>query len=316
MLLAGASGSGEGQIDIWGLTNGRHLRQHRGGRGVGSLAFAAEGRSLIAGRPEGEFQLYDVASGRLVLNERFRSSFDWAEVAAHPRQPVFAVGSGESRQVTERDPLTGAARRTLGTGTEGTIGRLRYRFDGALSAMVERPPDFNDPTMWYSQPHRVLLWAPDGRQTTLDTVNQRFDYDMLWSPTGSWLALGLSRGISNDQRVAVSLWSGSSTARELANEPGMDMAGLAWSPDGRVLAAGIRQTYSRDGRFPGALRLYDVDTGLELARLPGFVEPAISPDGAMLIARGDGTLDSALHLFMVGTSGPPLTRLSLLWLQH
>ncbi|MBK8538620.1 MAG: WD40 repeat domain-containing protein [Ardenticatenia bacterium] len=286
-----------GTILVRSLMSGEVVREHRGGEPVVSTLFAAGGQVLYATRRwSGTYQIYDVASGSL-LNPEDRVAWDQTVLAAHPDGKLVAVGAGDRDSVAERDAFTGQLRRALTTGVEGTIQQLMYRSDGVLAAIVEEPTDFDgDPTGSFLQPFTTVVWQKNNRKGILQTHNHTYGYEMKWSPTGSLLAMGLPSGFK-EPRVDVQLWDGVDKPRSLPGYPDMDLAGLSWSPDGALLAVGYRLRYNNQGQFPGRVQVYDVDSGEQLARLEHVVQPIFAPDGAALIAQGDGILDRAMHVF-------------------
>lgn len=107
-IIAIAGESGPGDVELWSLDLGRRLRQHRGGNLVTQLAFAPDGRALLAARGDGPVHQWDLASGRLVADFGLSRTWDAAVMAVHPSLARVALGRGGDTLVRLVDLESGA----------------------------------------------------------------------------------------------------------------------------------------------------------------------------------------------------------------
>jgi WD40 repeat protein len=126
----------------------------------------------------------------------------------------------------------------------------------------------------------VLAWgAGTGTGFHLLAGHTEVVFAAAWSPDRKLIATG---GADGD----LILWDGTSFEEARRIKAGGEILSIAFSPDGKRVAAGV--TESADGKRSRRVRMWDAETGKELAALTGFPDEGISaiafsPDGKTLV---------------------------------
>jgi RNA polymerase sigma factor (sigma-70 family) len=268
-------GAGDHQVRLWDASDGKELRRFAIGglRGTcQAVAFAPDGKTLAVGG-ESEVFLLDADSGK-VLHQVESDSV---------RSLAFAPG-GKTIAV---------AKLHLGAFLwEPATGNVVAPFK------TDRNPDKERPFSWslaYSPDGGRLAWGAgaqvlvgdvrDGKKIAYAVKHQGATRAVAFSSDGKLLAT------SGDDKV-VKL-SDAATGQLLRTLEGhkIIVTSLAFSPDGKLLATGSGDPLDGTGEELSALRLWDVATGKELAKLgrhaEGVMAVRFSPDGKILYAAED-----------------------------
>lgn len=223
---------------------------------VDSIAFAPNGKSLVAGYSDGTLRLWDMASGqemRTLQGHRGRA----LSVAYAPDGKTFASGSDDGT-IRQWDAATGTPIRTL----RGAVHALAYSPDGT--------------TMASNYGERVAIWdAATG--TLIRTLTGHFGdvLSLAYSPDGKTLASGAHEN-------AVRIWD-VATGKQIKGLTGSQyfIYALAYSPDGKMLTSGSKAHGT----------VWDIATGKPFTELRGhagsFMSMAYSPDGTTLASASD-----------------------------
>lgn len=284
----------EGSMAVWDLERGRRTRLITGPAGFLWVAFAADGRSVIAGSADRSAARWDVETGARI------QSFEGLGDRTHPlamRDGLLAIGDGTA--VSLFDAATGKRTFAVPGHTDG-VGGVGFLPDGrAVTAGADG---------WIS------IWdaATGARLRAIDTGALEFGALAL-SPDGA-------RALSGGWRVPAALWNLQSgeclqryncqSARGLAFGAGLVVTGLL---DGRLIlwdpetgtpqreftasptgAVAVRP----DGKLamipaaPKSVKVLDFTTGRPVRTLEGHGDAvpglAFSPDGT---ASATGSTD-------------------------
>jgi RNA polymerase sigma factor (sigma-70 family) len=262
-------------IRLWEVNTGTEGRSIPDAGQVTSLTFARDGRTLAAGRYNGSYDLWDTATGKILLPPS----------TGHDGY-VFGMAYSPDGK-------------TLATcGLDNTVRLWRVSLGKEIRRWGYRPVNEAE-----GIGPRALAFTPDGkvllgtgaeramRRWEIETGNEldrvvaegepkAFPVTLAWSPEGGYLA----------KRYAgfVRLWTSAGREVPLAQQVGPVVpgnvfnGGLVFSRDGKYLAGWQR----------GAVRLWKTNDGSEvkqIAALPGEVSAlAFSPDGAALASAGSG----------------------------
>jgi WD40 repeat protein len=274
------------RLDHYGdpLPDGAVLRlgttRLRPGGFVRSLAFSRDGRVLVSAAMDGEIQLWEAATGRLIRSLSLSSRNDAQDVDFSADGTAIAVVFYNG-WVQVRDAQS---------------GKLRWERESAA-------------------PAHAVLFAPDGKTlaTTADngtvtlwdsatgsellalhlTKYQWWQTPLAFSPDGNLLACGVQR----DVRL-FDLSSGEEVG-SIKRAHGEEITRLAFSPDGkRLFSSGCR--YERTGpqsvRGIGELRIFDVATRTRIRDLLGETGAqgecvfTLSADARTIVSRQANTL--------------------------
>ncbi|WP_017592637.1 WD40 repeat domain-containing serine/threonine protein kinase [Nocardiopsis potens] len=158
---------------------------------------------------------------------------------------------------------------------------------GVGSPMVAFDPDGTT----LATGHRsVQLWDTGTWEETATLVEDDWITSVAFSSDGTTLA-------TSDAVGTVRLWdTGAGEETDVLDGPTNYMTSVAFSPDDAILATGTAADEAEvfEGSDGGAIRLWDTDTGDEVAVLaendPSFESVGFSPDGTMLAACSGGTV--------------------------
>ena len=248
-----------------------------------SLAFSADGESLVAACGDGTIKVWDTRTRRVVrtipnAHDRYVSS-----VAFHPGDKYVAsvgLGSGQDKKVKVWDLATGTAvfsEPCDAAHTYGTAHAVAFSPDGRRLAAG----DNGSLSVWDWEGRRLLHRFDAGGEKRLSVA---------FSGDGGRLASGSWRG-------SVRLWDPTAEGKPMrvftdTRDTRHPACALAFSPDSRRLAA---------ASFDRRVDVWETATGELVHRLPhgGLVLcVAFSPDGRRLASGGE---DKTVHLWDAAT---------------
>ena len=289
-----ASGAGL-VVNLWDPATRESLAALQGeGRGITTVAFSPDGTTLAAGSEDGRIGLWGVSEwqaprpNRLVVvsgddqqgtsgepldeplvvevRDQYGSPLPGVEV-------IFAVTDGDGRvggrftQERQTSDARGRAGTVLtlgpvqgGNTVEARVPRLEVvSLHAAGIGVPETPPMGGDFRTWH---------LPDAAITRLGKGRIG---EIAFSPNGNVIAVGTHVGI----------WLYDvATSREVALLPTRRIWDVAFSHDGRIVAS--------CGNYRDAIRLWEVDTGEEIAVIDYQATAlAFSPDGRTLASGSD-----------------------------
>lgn len=232
---------------------------------VFSLAFAPDGKTLLAGAWDGSIRLWDVAAGKEI--RQFHGHKGWVRsVAFSPDGKTFASG-GKDKIVRIWETATGKELRRL-QGHPNDIRYLRYSPDGKLLASLGGLA--------------LRLWdAAIGREVR--RIDSRSGIASLaFSPDGKILAYG---GVNS---IVLFDYTAGKEMQQFKTPPRSWFAGLTFAPDGKTLC-GI------NGNWDYTIYRWDVAAGTPLRPLGkcenGMCSIVFAPDGrSMALPDGDHTI--------------------------
>jgi WD40 repeat protein len=291
MLFSRMLSDGDRTVRVWDVATGRELRSFKGHeKGVTSVAFSPDGKSVASGSQDGTVRVWNLAGGQeLAALEGYKGGIVSVFFSPDGRS-LLTVDAGHQirrREIsggyeTLRIPLQGR----VGKWPNGDFSNLSLSSDGLRIVSVDGI--FVDRT--------VRLWdAATGREIPTAWKREpgghdQFLYAGLLSPDGRSLA---TRGGAG----ALQLWS-VATGRKLLDFVGheYDVSTMAFSPDGKILVSG------GDDR---TIRFWDVQTGKEIEKVQAhgaWVDGvAFSPDSKSVATTGG---DATVRLWDSQTGRP------------
>jgi WD40 repeat protein len=214
---------------------------------VFTLAFAPDGKTLLAGAWDGSLRLWDVATGKELRQHAGHKG--WVRsVAFSPDGKTFASG-GKDQIIRLWETATGKELRRL-EGHQNWIQHLAFSPDGKRLASLDLSA-------------KIRLWdAATGRGTRQINLNQGI-YSLAFSPDGKVLAYGGINAIA---------FLDLATNKEVRRftVPRSTFGGLAFSPDGKILSG----FNPNKPHWDFAVYLWDMATGKPL-------RPLRKPEGNM-----------------------------------
>ncbi len=265
-------GSDSGII-IWDATSGQKISTLRGHTDqVSSVAFSADGKTLVSGSWDRTVKLWDIATGKEKSTLRGHTNHVF-DVAFSADSTVIA-SAGRDLTVRLWDATTGQPLTTF-KGHSGAIATLAFSPVGNKLASGGRD-------------YSVALWDTSIRQNQSDIL--KHDTRILavaFAPDSRTFASGGGFSNGSDGTSVVRLWDvATATEQRKFEQPGSCKV-LAFSPDGKTLATG-----STDNN----VRLWDLASGELKRTIPAPCNPGLtflirclsySPDGTLLATNGE-----------------------------
>jgi WD40 repeat protein len=286
-----ACGGNSHAIVRWDVRTGEVLGPRGGHQGpVSGVAFAPEGRTLASAAYDGTIRVWDAATGRELRQARGHD--DWVTQVVFSPDGRTLISAGRDRTVRWWEAASGRELRRRAV--EYFYNKLALSPDGKVLACN---PEWKEIHLWDAGTggEARLLGA---HKESVGSMTFAADGRVLVS-TGYWESAAQLWDVGAGRR-----WRSLEYAAPSA--VGQDIPPrVAVSPDGRTVAL---------QGLGGTVRLWEVATGRERARLPGenTVGLAFSPDGRVLAVADRG---GTVRLWGL-TAGEVLARLEVGRLAH
>jgi RNA polymerase sigma factor (sigma-70 family) len=277
------SGPNSHRLYLWDWQSGEEPRELQVPRHVARhLCFSPDSKLLAASaNHEPIIRLWDTASKRLHKRLELRADISIGGLAFHPDAKMLAVSDSGNRvgkqwsgSVLLLEPETGKILREMLTPGESP-GRVVFSSDGRWLAAVGG--------------HRIHVW--DVRLKEEVAADTESHTGMVAQVAAS--ARGVIATASDDHTVRV--WDSATGGQLRKLQHGSWVRSVAVSPDGRLLVSSSLDDF---------VRLWNLDTGKEIYRLPGHGElggkrlVGFTPDGKRFLSWGD---DLYLRVWDVAT---------------
>lgn len=268
-------------VKLWDTETGREILTLKSPtRLFPSVAFSADGKSLIAVILDGSRKIWDGATAKEISSLQLNvSNNSLSRMRLSPDGKILAMGSGDYKgDVNLLDVAKGEEIKRL-KGNIGIVISLAFSPDSKTLAMS-------------SGDKKVKLWDVTTGQE-LGTLNEQANVSMTlgspmaFSPDGNTLAIG-----NNDGTIKLWRFTAGQKITTLNGHSGT-VTSLAFSLDGETLAS---------GSMDGTVRLWSVTAGQELATIKKHVDVVwtvkLLPDGKTLVTAGR---DSTIKLWDLAT---------------
>jgi RNA polymerase sigma factor (sigma-70 family) len=336
-------------ITLWDVAAAREVRRFAGHpRGITSLAFSPDGKTLASSGGEDVARIWDVATGREVDHRPGHPGRVHSMVVSPADGTVFTSGNADGH-VLHWDPVDGRSLGAVGVKPSmidslaiSTDGRTLFVSDPEVGSVLwdvagrkelrrltrdrmERGRYFRP--VFIPDGRRVdpryfhVVFSPDGRTATAN--NHVWDVAAgrllvaLQSPCSTAAYSADSRRIITLDRDGVRTWE-VTTGDELRRPIPFQWAGgsAAFSPDGRLVAVGSLAPSTPGRRNMGdrliePIRIRELASGQEVAAVFGHTDSSSGlafSPDGRMLASVSGDLDPGLRVWDVA-SGKPLRRL-------
>jgi len=310
------SGGADGVVRLWNIQSDEIVGEYSQNGEIWSVTFSPDGTRIAAAGEEMTITLWDVETGEMVFDPLEGHTDYVYSVVFSPDGSLLASG-GADNTVRVWNAVTGEAVGEPLMGHTNWVWDVAFSPDGRQLASssydtsiliwdVESQTAAGFPLTGHSDWVRGISFSPDGH---LLASSSRDGTVRLWdvassSPVGDpmtghsdavWNVAFSSDGhtlVSGDGNGTVLLWNVEQTAlvQKILVGHGDEVTGLAFSPDGSQLAS-VSGTPTGGNDY--SLRLWDVNTGEEIAALMGHEGPLTGvafSDTLIVTASGDGTI--------------------------
>jgi WD40 repeat protein len=264
---------GSGRIEVWDLDKGESTTIFTDSASNEPMTFSSDGNLLATFANDSQIYIWNTSTGGLVYQSKF--DFYAGGISISPDNKYLAVGHSGKASIFDFVPIT-----RLATGQPNLQASLPQATPTPKILAWSTPtaiPTSAQPTNTASDSLVV-----DSRNASQVREMARFSKgtidQAIWSPEGDSIIVSGSVGVS---KYAVAPWAGSLTNlfdREL----------IGWTsqtitlPDNRILSTGVES---------GKVYVWDLINEKVLAELEGGGNPALSPDGKLLVyLNPDGKL--------------------------
>ncbi|MDX2097000.1 MAG: NB-ARC domain-containing protein [Leptolyngbyaceae cyanobacterium bins.59] len=271
-----ASGSEDQSVRLWDSATHQCLRVLQGrSRGVWTIAFHPDGKTLVSGGQDRMIRYWNTQSGERL--QEFQGHQNWIWSAAFSPDGNWLVTSSEDHTIRLWDASTGQCQRIL-TEHEDAVWSLVFSPDG----------------------HTFCSGSLDGKVKLWDLATGKCGQTLEGHQSGIWsVAFSLDgRTIaSGSQDQAVRLWErATGQCCQVLTGHASWIRCVAFSPDGGTLVSGSSE---------GKVRLWQVETGQCHQILQAHHAPVLAivyqPDGKILATSGG---DGKIKLWRVQQKGP------------
>jgi eukaryotic-like serine/threonine-protein kinase len=274
-----SGGWGDHTIHLWDAASGELIVALKGPQAaIGALAVSPDGRRLAVRSHDGKLRIWDMTMGRLLFPAVDVGTFD----VGHPENVAItadgdAGACGCDGRIRFWDLSTGQEQASLPAPVPGFVRLIAFNPQGTLlAAVVAWNPRVFVIERKTGQVVAVLAGPKDAVNSVEDAVNS-----ICFSPEGQTL-------LTTSADRTVRLWNAANG--EPLRTPLLghtdEVFTAVFIPGTSRIASGGRDR---------VVRIWDRDSGVEVARLPGhhdyIMSLACSPDGATLVSgSGDSTV--------------------------
>ncbi len=302
-----ASGSGDDTVKLWHVETGQNLHTFRHLERVFSVAFSPDGK-LVAGGSYLGIKLWDIETGEDLSVLEGGIKIIAGSIAFSPDGATLVSASadrfgGTRGTVTLWDVETGKDLATLHGHTE-RIPAVAFSPDGTTIASALRDGTVK---LWniktgenihtYRGGGYSVAFSPDAKTlasagwrdiklwevathkniSTIPIRGERIN-GLAFSPDSKGLAWGTGDQVQLRKHVSKSLFGFMNRNATTLKGHKDEIRSVAFSPDGKILASSVRH---------GTVKLWDTETGANIATLEGAGGPVVfSPDGKLLASSG------------------------------
>ncbi len=253
-----SDGRGNAWIELWNLDEEDFIKIVTPTSQNEPLVISPDGSLLAAEIGGNGIHFWKTATGELIYQTEFGSS----GLAISTENRWLAVGESGKALIYNLRPILSLGGRAESRVPQATATPLTFAWPTSTPApLPTKSAEVQSNVLGPENASRIVEKAKFGA----GTIEQ-----LAWSSTGDSITIAGSLGVSQYSfQDSTKTWS----ANMLAEKAGWTYKTVKL-PDGRTLATSVDS---------GRVRVWDVSTGKDLVNLEGGDEPAISPDGSLLV---------------------------------